>query len=88
MNGIRLALSPQEQRVVELVSEGHPNKTIAGKLGISEFTVSSYLRRIMAKTMSNSRAHMVAVYLHDKYQAEIAALRSKEETIVNHDEAI
>ena len=53
-------LSPREQEIVRLVAKGYPNKTIAGVLDISPWTVSTNLRRIFAKLAVNSRAEMVA----------------------------
>lgn len=53
-------LSPREQEIVRLVAKGYPNKTIAGILDISPWTVSTHLRRIFTKLGVNSRAEMVA----------------------------
>jgi DNA-binding CsgD family transcriptional regulator len=54
-------LSPRESEIVRMVAQGYPNKTIAGVLDISTFTVSSYIRRIFSKLDVNSRAAMVAL---------------------------
>ena len=59
----RIHLSPREQEIVRLVAKGYPNKTIAGILEISQWTVSTHLRRIFAKLGVNSRAEMVATAL-------------------------
>jgi two-component system nitrate/nitrite response regulator NarL len=56
-------LSPREQEIVRLVSSGHPNKTIAHKLAISQHTVNTHVRRIFLKLGVNSRAEMVAFAL-------------------------
>lgn len=56
----RAALSPREVEVVALVAQGLGNKDIALRLGISLYTVSSYLRRIFLKLGVSSRAQMVA----------------------------
>lgn len=53
-------LSPREQEIVRLVSIGHPNKTIALKLAISQHTVNTHVRRIFGKLGVSSRAEMVA----------------------------
>ncbi|MEZ4618345.1 MAG: helix-turn-helix transcriptional regulator [Caldilineaceae bacterium] len=58
--GDEVHLSPREQEIVRLVAKGYPNKTIAGVLDISPWTVSTHLRRIFAKLGVNSRAEMVA----------------------------
>jgi DNA-binding CsgD family transcriptional regulator len=53
-------LSPREQEIVRMVSQGFPNKVIAAVLNISSWTVSTHLRRIFAKLGVTSRAAMVA----------------------------
>ena len=52
-------LSPREIEIARMVAKGHPNKTIAGVLEISSWTVGTHLRRIFAKLGVNSRAAMV-----------------------------
>lgn len=56
-------LSPREREVIRLVAKGLPNKAIAGVLGISVWTVSTYLRRVFTKLDVCSRAEMVAFVL-------------------------
>ena len=56
----RTTLSPREQEIVYLVSNGLPNKGIARKLAISQHTVNTHVRRIFDKLGVNSRAEMVA----------------------------
>ena len=43
------ALTPRELEVINLIAEGLPNKTIAGKLGISEHTVKFHVNAILTK---------------------------------------
>jgi DNA-binding CsgD family transcriptional regulator len=52
-------LTARELQIVGLVAEGHANKQIAAELGISEWTVSTHLRRIYAKLDVDTRAAMV-----------------------------
>lgn len=52
-------LTKREIQIVTLVAEGLVNKQIADKLSISEWTVSTHLRRIFAKLGVDSRASMV-----------------------------
>ena len=52
-------LSRRELQIVVLVAEGCVNKQIADHLKISEWTVSTHLRRIFAKLCVDSRAAMV-----------------------------
>jgi DNA-binding CsgD family transcriptional regulator len=62
----RAQLSPREQEIVRMVAQGHPNKVIAGCLGISTWTVGTYVRRIFAKVGVGSRAAMVACVMDQK----------------------
>jgi DNA-binding CsgD family transcriptional regulator len=55
-----VSLSPREQEIARMVSLGYPNKTIAGVLNISSWTVCTHIRRIFAKLGVGSRAAMVA----------------------------
>jgi DNA-binding CsgD family transcriptional regulator len=57
-------LSPREIEIVRMVALGHPNKVIADVLGISCWTVGTYLRRIFAKLGVGSRAAMIARLAH------------------------
>ncbi len=52
-------LSERELQIVDLVAHGKSNKQIARKLKISEWTVSTHLRRIFIKLEVDSRAAMV-----------------------------
>ncbi|MEC4812570.1 MAG: LuxR C-terminal-related transcriptional regulator [Scytonema sp. PMC 1069.18] len=56
---ISLLLTQRELQIVKLVALGKPNKQIASQLCISEWTVSTHLRRIFAKLSVDSRAAMV-----------------------------
>jgi DNA-binding CsgD family transcriptional regulator len=60
------ALSPREQEIARMVGAGYPNKTIAARLGISSWTVSTHLRRMFAKLGVNSRAALVAKVLEEE----------------------
>jgi len=61
-------LTPRELQVALLVASGCGNKQVADRLKLSEWTVSSYLRRIFVKLGVRTRAAMVA-----KMMAEPAA---------------
>ena len=52
-------LTERELQIATLVAMGHLNKQIADRLHISEWTVSTHLRRIFAKLGVRSRAAMV-----------------------------
>ena len=69
-------LSPREQEIVRMVSQGFPNKIIADVLNISSWTVSTHLRRIFAKLGVTSRAAMVAHLLEVHATRGSSPLRS------------
>jgi two-component system, NarL family, nitrate/nitrite response regulator NarL len=71
-NRRRPVLSPREQEIVRMVSQGHPNKVIAEVLNISSWTVCTHMRRIFAKVGVTSRAAMVARLLETAEVAEHA----------------
>jgi DNA-binding CsgD family transcriptional regulator len=56
-------LTRREIQIVMLVAEGNVNKQIADNLGISEWTISTHLRRIFVKLGVDSRSAMVYKYL-------------------------
>lgn len=53
-------LSPQERRIVALISQEYQTKEVARELGISGETVKTHLRRVYAKLGVHSRAGLVA----------------------------
>jgi DNA-binding NarL/FixJ family response regulator len=65
---IATLLSERELQIATLVAFGHPNKQIAHQLHLSEWTVSTYLRRIFAKLGVDSRAAMVYPTFRRRYQ--------------------
>ena len=58
-------LTGRELQVAMMVSQGLGNKQIAHRLGLSEWTVTSYLRRCFAKLGVRTRAAMVARIVSD-----------------------
>jgi DNA-binding CsgD family transcriptional regulator len=64
-NPALVSLSPREQEIARMVAKGYPNKTIAGVLNISSWTVCTHIRRIFAKLGVASRAAMVARLLEE-----------------------
>ena len=56
-------LSPREQNILELVSQGFANKEIADRLSISYDTVRTHLKRIYEKLHVRCRAEAVARHL-------------------------
>jgi len=55
-------LSPREQSVLALLTQGYLYKEIAESLGVSVPTVSTYIRRIYEKLQVHSRSQAVAKY--------------------------
>ena len=53
-------LSEREAAVLALLAQGHPEKEIAEKLGISRHTVHTYIRRIYEKLHVHSHAQAIA----------------------------
>jgi DNA-binding NarL/FixJ family response regulator len=51
----------RETEVLQLVSEGLVNREIGERLFLSEETVKSHVRHILAKLQARSRAHAVAI---------------------------
>ena len=52
-------LTKREGEIATLVAQGNSNKQIANQLHISEWTVSTHLRRVFVKLGVDSRAAMV-----------------------------
>jgi DNA-binding NarL/FixJ family response regulator len=61
-----LSLTPQETRLLKLLTEGHQNKTAAAELGISIHTVGFHLRSIYTKLHVHSRSGAIARALREK----------------------
>lgn len=63
-------LSPREKDIARMIASGLPNKTIASSLEISEWTVSTHLRRIFAKLGVSCRAAMVSKWFESHNQCK------------------
>lgn len=61
-DGILAALSPQESRVLALISEGLTNKEVGVRLNLSEKTVKNYLSTVFEKLHVSRRAEAAAIY--------------------------
>ena len=57
------ALSPREISTLTLIAGGNANKEIAAQLSVSEESVKSYVRSILAKLGANDRTHAVTIGL-------------------------
>lgn len=56
-------LTPREVDVLRLVAGGNANKEVGAKLSLTEETVKSHMRNILAKLGANDRTHAVAIGL-------------------------
>ena len=57
-------LSEREQRIAELVAQGHSNKQVAGAVFLSEKTVQNTLTRVYAKLGVRSRTQLTRELSH------------------------
>jgi DNA-binding NarL/FixJ family response regulator len=55
------ALTPREVDVLRLIAGGNANKEVAAKLSLTEETVKSHVRNVLAKLGANDRTHAVAI---------------------------
>jgi DNA-binding NarL/FixJ family response regulator len=54
-------LSAREAEVLALIARGLTDDGIAGKLGVSLFTVKTHVKKVLLKLAANNRAHAVAI---------------------------
>ena len=57
------SLTPRETDVLRLVAGGNANKEIATQLGLTEETVKSHVKNILAKLGAHDRTHAVTIAL-------------------------
>ena len=60
-SALEYELTPREHEVLELLSAGLPNKSIAKRLSISEHTVKFHLGQVFAKLEVSSRSEAVGL---------------------------
>jgi DNA-binding NarL/FixJ family response regulator len=56
-------LTPRETDVLRLIARGNANKEIAAQLSLTEETVKSHVRNILAKLSANDRTHAATIGL-------------------------
>jgi len=57
------ALTPREIEVLRLVAAGNANKEIGAQLSLTEVTVKSHVKNVLAKLGANDRTHAVTIAL-------------------------
>lgn len=55
------SLTPRERQVFDLLIQGHPNKVVADRLGLSPKTVEDHRAAVLAKTGANGLAQLIAL---------------------------
>ena len=58
-------LTAREREILQLLADGMSNADVAGKLFISQETVKSHVRHILAKLEADTRTHAVAIALRE-----------------------
>ncbi|HTZ06343.1 MAG TPA: response regulator transcription factor [Gaiellaceae bacterium] len=58
-------LTAREREILQLLADGMSNADVATKLFISQETVKSHVRHILAKLEADTRTHAVAIALRD-----------------------
>src|ERR671929_546297 len=58
-------LTGREREILQLLADGMSNADVAGKLFISQETVKSHVRHILAKLEADTRTHAVAIALRE-----------------------
>jgi DNA-binding NarL/FixJ family response regulator len=56
-------LTPREIEVLRLVAAGNANKEIGARLSLTEVTVKSHVKNVLAKLGANDRTHAVTIAL-------------------------
>ena len=58
-------LTSREREILQLLADGMSNADVAARLFISQETVKSHVRHILAKLEADTRTHAVAIALRD-----------------------
>jgi two-component system, LuxR family, response regulator FixJ len=58
-----MALTSREDEILSMLIEGHPNKVIAARLGISVRTIEHHRAHIMEKARARSLSHLIRIAL-------------------------
>ena len=60
-DGVMMSLTPQEQRIFELIGEGYSNRQIAQEMFLAEKTVKNYISNLFAKLGITRRTQAAAM---------------------------
>ena len=63
-----MKLTPRENDVIVLVSEGYADKEIGIKLNLSTRTIQTHLNSVILKLNASNRTNAVALYIKEKYR--------------------
>ncbi|HEX8587960.1 LuxR C-terminal-related transcriptional regulator [Pseudomonas sp.] len=55
--------TPREQEVLLLLLQGHTNKGIAQRLGISDYTARDHVSALLRKNEVKNRAQLIALHI-------------------------
>ncbi|MCF7535461.1 LuxR C-terminal-related transcriptional regulator [Pseudomonas petrae] len=56
-------VTPREQEVLLLLLQGHTNKDIAQRLGISDYTARDHVSALLRKNEVRNRAQLIALHI-------------------------
>ena len=60
-----MMLPPRRQEILQALSEGLSNREIGLRLGISEETVKTHMRKLLDTYAARNRTHLVAIFQKD-----------------------
>ena len=63
-----MKLTPRENDVIILVSEGYADKEIAFKLNLSARTIQTHINSVILKLNARNRTNAVALFIKSKYR--------------------
>ena len=64
--------TPREQEVLQLVLQGHTNKAIAQRLGISDYTARDHVSALLRKNEVKNRAQLMALHVSAPRKKKLA----------------
>ena len=59
-------LTPREKEILELIAEGYTNPQIAEKIFLSQFTVDSHRKNLLAKLNVKNTASLIKLAVENK----------------------